>query len=356
MTRFKESLSTDLRCASNGNSKINQKKSFSIATGHDPALLGGEMEHRPIGSLSVSVIGLGCNNFGQRFGEEQTSEVVLAAIDAGINYFDTSDSYGQGASEECLGTALKNHRDDAIVATKYDGAPEVTRAVCLASLARLKMDYIDLYQIHHPYLDVPVAETLGALGDLVEEGLVREIGCSNFSVAQLREASAAVRADRARFVSVQNDYNVLNRKQECDVIPECRMTSVAFNAYFPLYHGLLTGKFHRGEALPEGTRLANASDARKEAVFTDENFDIVEQLSALALEHGKTLLDLALARLLHVPGVTSVIAGATWPEQVRANARTADWSLSDDLCSEIDKIAPCRSDTKDTPSAAHGIA
>jgi aryl-alcohol dehydrogenase-like predicted oxidoreductase len=314
------------------------------------------MELRPLGALTVSIIGLGCNNFGQRFGEEQTSEVVLAALDSGINYFDTSDSYGQGASEECLGFALKNDRERAVVATKYDGAPDAARASCLESLARLKMDYIDLYQIHHPYLDAPVAETLGALGDLVDEGLVRELGCSNFTVAQLREASTSVGEGRARFVSVQNDYNLLNRKQELDVIPECRKTAIAFNAYFPLYHGLLTGKFHRSEPLPEGTRLFNASDARKEAVFTDENFGIIEQLSVIAAKHGKTLLDLALARLLHVPGVTSVIAGATWPDQVRANARSTEWALSEELCREIDKIAPCRAESKDTPSAAHGIA
>jgi aryl-alcohol dehydrogenase-like predicted oxidoreductase len=314
------------------------------------------MEQRSLGGLSVSVIGVGCNNFGQRFGKEQTTEVVLAALDSGVNYFDTSDSYGQGSSEECLGFALKNHRTHAIIATKYDGAPGDARSSCLASLARLQMDYIDLYQIHHPYLGAPVAETIGALSDLVDEGLVREIGCSNFSVPQLREARAMAEAGHVRFVSVQNDYNLLNRKQELDVIPECQMTSVAFNAYFPLYHGLLTGKFHRGAPLPGGTRLGAASTARKAAVFTTENFDVVEQLTNFAMQHGKTLLDVALARLIYVPGVTSVIAGATWPDQVRANAASAQWVLSEELCREIDVIAPCRGDAKDTPSAAHGIA
>ncbi len=314
------------------------------------------MELRPIGTLEVSVIGLGCNNFGQRFGEDQTSEVVRAALDCGINYFDTSDSYGAGRSEECLGVALAHDRDRSIVATKYDGPPDTVRASCLASLDRLNMDYIDLYQIHHPYLNAPIAETLGALSELVAEGLVREIGCSNFSVAQMQEAELAVREGSPRFTSVQNDYNLLNRKQEFDVIPECARTSVAFNAYFPLYHGLLTGKFKRGAPLLEGTRLGTASDARKEAVFTEENFDVIERLTALAEEHGRTLLDVALARLLYVPGVTSVIAGATWPEQVRANAESAKWELTEDLCRAIDEIAPSRKDARDTPSAAHGVA
>ena len=316
---------------------------------------GGKMELRRLGSLEVSVMGLGCNNFGQRFGAEQTAEVVFAARQAGVNYFDTSDSYGNGASEECLGAALRNDREGCIVATKYDGPPQSARPSCIASLARLKMDYIDLYQIHHPYPDAPIEETLGALGDLVGEGLVREIGCSNFSVPDLDRAEAASAPGSARFVSVQNDYNLLNRKQEIDVIPACRERDIAFNAYFPLYHGLLTGKFSRESPPPDGTRLANASDARKSAVFTDDNFDVIEQLSELAERHEMTLLDIALARLIRVPGVTSVIAGATWPEQVTANARSASIALSETLCQEIDRIAPCRPDAKDTPSAAHGI-
>lgn len=316
----------------------------------------GDMETRALGSLMVSVIGVGCNNFGQRFGREQSREVVETALDSGINYFDTSDSYGAGASEECLGYALKARRGEAVVATKYDGPPESARASCIASLMRLEMDTIDLLQIHHPYPAASIAETLGALGDLVDEGLVREIGCSNFTVAEIRDADASIEPGRARFVSVQNDYNLLNRKQELDVIPECLERSIAFNAYFPLYHGLLTGKFARDAPPPHGTRLANASAARKAAVFTNENFDLVEQLSDLAKQYGKSLLDVALARLLCVPGVTSVIAGATWPHQVRANAACADWILSKDVQREIDAIAPCNAHSRDTPSAAHGVA
>lgn len=312
------------------------------------------MERRALGSFTVSVIGLGCNNFGQRLDKDQTSEVVHAALAMGINYFDTSDNYGAGTSEEYLGRALKDRRDEAIVSTKYDGPAAVARASCLSSLDRLGMDHIDLFQIHHPYPGEPVSETLGALGDLVTEGLVREIGCSNFSVPELRTANE-VKPVSVRFTSVQNDYNLLNRKQELDVIPECRASSIAFNAYFPLYHGLLTGKFRRGEPLLEGTRLAGASEARKAAVFTAENFDVVERLAELAANYGKTLLDLALARPLHVDGVTSVITGASTSDQVQANAKAGEWSLTEEICNEVDTIAPVRSDARDTPSAVGGI-
>jgi aryl-alcohol dehydrogenase-like predicted oxidoreductase len=312
------------------------------------------MERRAIGGLSVSVIGLGCNNFGQRFGRDQSEEVVQAALEAGINYFDTSDNYAAGASEECLGYALRNHREEAVVATKYDGAPQAARESCLASLSRLQMDYIDLFQIHHPYTEAPVGETLDALGALVDEGLVREIGCSNFSVPQLREAAAAGYST-AQFSSVQNDHNLLNRKHEFDVIPECQAAGIAFNSYFPLYHGLLTGKFRRGEVPPEATRLGQASEARKTAVFTDANFSVVEALDELAQRYGRRVLDIALARPLHIPGVTAVIAGATWPDQVRANAVAGSWQLDPALCEQIDAIAIARPDAADTPSAARGI-
>ncbi len=320
------------------------------------AIEQGAMHRRSLGGLTASVIGIGGNNFGQRFGPDQTREIVLSALECGINLFDTSDSYGDGSSEDCLGFALRGHRDEAIVATKYDGPPNSARDHCVASLARLKIEVIDLFQIHHPYREAPLDETLGALGALVEEGLVREIGCSNFSLAELEEARAMRSSVATRFVSVQNDYNLLNRKQEIDVIPYCSQHAIAFHAYFPLYHGLLSGKFHRNAPLPDGTRLAVASDARKQAVFTDANFDIIERLAELGARNGLTLLDLALARLLHVPGVTSVITGVTWPDQVRANARSAAIELDDEMCAAIDSVAPCSSDAPDTPSAARGIA
>ena len=314
------------------------------------------MERRTLGGFAASVVGIGGNNFGQRFGRDQTKEVVLSALDCGINLFDTADSYGAGSSEECLGFALQGHREEAIVATKYDGPPESARDHCIASLARLKMEVVDLFQIHHPYLAAPLEETLDALSALVDEGLVREIGCSNFSLAGLAEARSLTVRERAQFISVQNDYNLLNRKQELDVIPYCADHNIAFHAYFPLYHGLLTGKFHRHEVPPKGTRLANASDARKQAVLADANFDVIEQLTLLAQHHGKTLLDLALARLIHTPGVSSIITGVTWPDQVRANAAGASWQLDEDLCAQIDAIAPCVEGSRDTPSAAGGIA
>ncbi|HVB07029.1 MAG TPA: aldo/keto reductase [Acidimicrobiales bacterium] len=314
------------------------------------------MERRSIGSLSVSVVGMGCNNFGIRFQEEQSAEVVHASLEAGINYFDTSDSYADGRSEECLGSALAGHRDEAVIATKYDGPPSHVRRSAEASLRRLGVEVIDLFQLHHPYPDAPIGETLAALGELVAEGKVREIGCSNFSVAQLRAAEAAVAGGAPRFVSVQNDYNLLNRKAEFDVLPECVATGVAFNAYFPLYHGLLTGKFRRGEPLPEGTRLAAASPERKAAVFTEHNFDVVEALTAFAEARGHAVLELAFARLLAEPGVVSVIAGATWGEQARANAAAGAWQLSADEIAEVDRLAPASADDADTPSRAHGVA
>jgi aryl-alcohol dehydrogenase-like predicted oxidoreductase len=314
------------------------------------------METRKIGSLEVSVIGMGCNNFGIRFAEEQSAEVVHASLDAGINYFDTSDSYADGRSEECLGAALVDRGDEAVIATKYDGPPEKVRTSAEASLRRLGVECIDLFQLHHPVAGVPIAATLEALRPLVAEGKVKEIGCSNFSVEQLREAAAATGPGEVGFVSVQNDYNLLNRKAEFDVLPECVATGVAFNAYFPLYHGLLTGKFQRGAALPEGTRLAAASPERKDAVFTSHNFDLVEALAEFATSRGHTLLDLAFARLLAQPGVTSVIAGATWGEQARANAAAASWVLTAEEISEVDRLAPSDASSPDTPSRAHGVA
>ncbi len=314
------------------------------------------MEFREIGSLSVSVIGTGCNNFGIRFQEEQSAEVVHASLDAGINYFDTSDSYADGRSEECLGSALLGHRDEAVIATKYDGPPDGARTSAEASLRRLQIEEIDLFQLHHPVPDVPIGETLLVLGELVAEGKVREIGCSNFSVPQMREAAAAVAEGAPRFVSIQNDYNLLNRKAEFDVLPECVASGVAFSAYFPLYHGLLTGKFRRGAGLPEGTRLAVASPERKQAVFTEHNFDVVEALTAFAESRGHTLLELALVRLLAEQGVASVIAGATWGDQARTNAAAAEWHLTADEVAEVDRLAPPAADAPDTPSRAHGIA
>ena len=293
------------------------------------------METRRIGSLDATVVGLGCNNFGTRLDAAASAEVVAAALDAGVTFLDTADSYGRGRSEEFVGRAVAGMRTEVVIATKFGsdmgdgkrgaGAAYVARAAD-ASLQRLGTDYIDLYQLHRPDPDVPIAETLGALDALVKAGKVREIGCSNFSLAQLQEA-AAVPAGVARFVSVQNEYSLMEREAERDVLPECERTGLAFLPYFPLASGLLTGKYRRGQPLPEGTRLTDGG--RFAGSLTDRNLEVVERLALFAERHGRTLLDLAFAWLLARPAVASVIAGATSPGQIRANAAAGRWTLSD---------------------------
>ena len=308
------------------------------------------MEQRKIGSLSVSVIGIGCNNFGGRIDEARTAEVCNAALDAGINFFDTADIYGATMSEEFMGRVLKARRDEAVIATKFGvklddehlgGArPEYVKSAAEASLRRLDTDHIDLYQLHRPDPSVPIAETLGALAELVDEGKVLAIGCSNFDVDQLREAKSAVAANKAAFVSVQNDYSLLKRDADRDVLPECAAEGLAFLPFFPLFNGLLTGKYRRNEPLPEGSRLTNAAADRQATVFSDRNYEIVEALTLFAESKGHTILDLAFARLLANPAIPSVIAGATSGDQVRANAATAGWTLSAEEIAEIDRLAP----------------
>lgn len=302
------------------------------------------MQKRKIGQLEVSVVGLGCNNFGRRLDAAATERVVLAALDAGIDFFDTADIYGQGLSEEYLGRALKGRRNDAVIATKFgmqmdedrSGArPEYVRRAAEDSLRRLGVDHIDLYQLHRPDPDVPIDETLGALGELVQEGLVREIGCSNFTAEQLREAEAAA-GDGPRFVSVQNQYSLLHREPERDTLAECERQGVAFIPFFPLANGLLTGKYRRGQPIPEGTRLSGTP--RGEELLTEENLELVEDLISFAESRGRTVLDLAFAWLLARPAVGSVIAGATSPEQVRANAAAADWQLDGAELDAVDEI------------------
>jgi aryl-alcohol dehydrogenase-like predicted oxidoreductase len=312
------------------------------------------METRKIGSLEISVVALGCNNFGGGFDQDLVDEVVHAALDAGITYFDTAEGYGKGKSEEVLGKALKGHRDGVVVATKYDGRPEEARAHAEASLERLGVDRIDLYTLHHPVAGVPVAETLDALNELASDGLIHEFGCSNVGVAQLEEAAAAVGNGRRGFVSVQNDYNLLNRKMELSVLPYCASTGLAFTAYFPIYHGLLTGHFHRGGELQPGSRLATAHPRRQEAAFTDEHFDILEGLEAFAAARGRAVVDVALARLLAEPGLKAVLPGAASAAHVRSNANAATMKLSAEEIAEIDAIAPTIPDSPDTPSSENG--
>jgi len=303
------------------------------------------VEIRKVGSLPVTVVGIGCNNFGSRIDEQRSHEVVNAALDAGINFFDTADMYANGKSEELLGQALGRRRSDVIIATKFGqvmegqgrGArPEYIRKAFQASLRRLKTDYVDLYQLHLPDPDVPIAETLGALDELVKAGQVREIGCSNFSAEQLRQAEAAssARPGSARFVSVQNEYSLLHREPEDGVLAECKREGLAFLPFFPLKSGLLTGKYRKGKPIPEGTRVAKFERYRQ--LLTDENLDKVESLIDFAESRGHTLLELAFSWLLAHGVVSSVIAGATSAQQVRDNAGASTWKLTAGDLEEID--------------------
>ncbi|WP_447980145.1 aldo/keto reductase [Candidatus Nitrospira bockiana] len=303
------------------------------------------LDTRRIGSLDVSIVGLGCNNFGRKLDEQATTAVVHAALDAGITFFDTADIYGETKSEVFLGRALGKRRDDVVIATKFGMAiddrrrgarPEYVRQAAEDSLRRLSTDRIDLYQLHQPDPAVPIAETLGALDDLVRAGKVREIGCSNFSADQIREAEAAVRPGAARFVSVQNEYSLLHRDPERDVLPECERLGLAFLPYFPLASGLLTGKYRRGRPAPAGSRLAPGG--RYADSLNDRNLELVESLLECAATRGHSLVDLAVSWLLVRPSVASVIAGATSPEQVRINAAAASWQLSPAELAEIDAL------------------
>lgn len=304
------------------------------------------METRRIGSLEVSVVGLGCNNFGTRLDAEGTEQVVRAALDAGINFFDTADIYGKGLSEEYVGRALGSRRSEVVLATKFGmkmdeqrkGArPEYLRQALEDSLSRLGTDYVDLYQLHTPDSEVPIADTLGALDELVKAGKAREIGCSNFSAAQLREAEAAVQPGAARFVSVQNEYSLFHREPEREVLAESERLGIAFIPFFPLANGLLTGKYRKGQPVPEGTRLA--SSRRSAEVLSEKNLDVVERLIDFTESRGHTLLDLAFSWLLAKPVVVSVIAGATSSEQVKGNAGAVGWRLTADELAEVDRIA-----------------
>jgi aryl-alcohol dehydrogenase-like predicted oxidoreductase len=293
------------------------------------------MELRELGDSGVRVsrVGLGCNNFGWRVDEQGTRAVVDAAIEAGVTFFDTADIYGgKGGSERLLGELLKGRRDQVVLATKFgkemgDGATSrgsaayVARAL-EASLQRLQTDHVDVLYMHEPDPSTPIAETLGALDELVRAGKVRAVGCSNFTADQLAEADRAARDnDTVRFTAIQNHFNLLERGDERDVIPLCLELGVAYVPYFPLASGLLTGKVRRGERGPDGSRLAGRE-------FDDATFDRVEALEAFGSSHGHTLLDVAVSALASMPGIASVIAGATTPEQVRANAAAGGWELT----------------------------
>ena len=306
------------------------------------------MELRAIGSLKVSLVGLGCNNFGMRIDDQASARVVDAALAAGVNFFDTADIYGGTKSEAFLGRALGPRRTSVIVATKFGlevdstrrGArPEYVRQAVEDSLRRLGTDYIDLYQLHRPDSEVPIADTLGALHDLVRAGKVREIGCSNFSARQLQEArDAAVTAGGATFVSVQNEFSLLHRDPQREVLPAAVDLGIAFLPYFPLASGLLTGKYARGQAVPSSSRLSAAWAADR--FLTERNVATAEALQRFAAERGHTLLELAMSWLAQQPQVASIIAGATTPDQIRANAAAVDWRPTLDELAAIDRLSP----------------
>lgn len=307
------------------------------------------MQHRSLGQLSVSVVGLGCNNFGMRIDAEQTARVVHAAIDAGINYFDTAESYGKGMSEDYLGRALGDRRGDVLIATKWGhtvslgegergGDPAQIRRRLEDSLRRLGTDYVDHYQLHRPDPETPAEETLGCLAELRDEGKIREIGCTHFTADQLRAAHAAA-TDRELppYPSVQNYYSLLTRDPEHDgVFAACEELGVAFVPYFPLESGLLTGKYRRGQARPDGSRLAAWGHA--DAFIDDDKLAVVERLIAWSQARGHDLLDLAISWHTSHPLVATVIAGATKPEQVEANIAAASWDLSAADRAEVDAV------------------
>jgi aryl-alcohol dehydrogenase-like predicted oxidoreductase len=307
------------------------------------------MPIRQIGSLDVSLVGLGCNNFGQRTDEPASVRTIEAALDTGINFFDTADIYAGTRSEEIVGKALRAHRDEVVIATKFGmevapgktgAAPTYVKQAVEDSLRRLGTDYVDLYQLHRPDPDVPIAETLAALDELVRDGKVREIGCSNFSAEQLRQAHEAAAVGAARFASVQNEYSLLQREPELAVLAQCERLGIAFIPFFPLKSGLLSGKYRPGEPPPVGTRIAGWPQERREEAMAEANFAAVQRLAQWAELHGHTILELAIAWLAAKPAVASVIAGATKPEQVQANATAAGWVLSDEDVAEVDALVP----------------
>ncbi|TWD84153.1 aryl-alcohol dehydrogenase-like predicted oxidoreductase [Kribbella amoyensis] len=310
-----------------------------------------EMEYRQLGDsgLTVSVVGLGCNNFGGRIGAEQADAVVAAAVDAGITLFDTADVYGErGGSERILGKALGKRRDEVVIATKFGGdmkgvngpdwgvrgSRRYIRKAVESSLARLGTDWIDLYQLHMPDLMTPIEETLAALSELVAEGKVRYLGSSQFAGWQVVDADWAARtAGLEHFVSAQNKYSLLDRAIEDELVPACEHLGIGILPYFPLESGLLTGKYRRGEDAPDGSRLAKQPERLARA-----DFDKLEALETFAAERDLTLLDVAIGGLAAQPAVGSVIAGATTPEQIAQNVAAGSWDPTAEDLATLDDL------------------
>ncbi|BBN95404.1 oxidoreductase protein [Deinococcus grandis] len=308
------------------------------------------MQTRTLGhsGLTVSVVGLGCNNFGGRLDQAGTTAVVRRALDAGITLFDTADIYGnRGGSEEMLGRALGAERANIVLASKFgmdmgDGKggarPAYIREALHASLRRLRTDHLDLYQLHTPDPETPIEDTLGTLNDLVQEGLVRAVGVSNMPAADVRAADALARQHGwARFTSCQDEHSLLVRDVETDLIPAMHDLNLGLLPYFPLASGLLTGKYRAGADLPEGARITGSRGAQ-DRYLTERNWAVVEDLRAFAESRGHSLLDLAFSWLLSFDVTSSVIAGATKPEQIDANVAAAAWTLTPEELAEVDRI------------------
>jgi aryl-alcohol dehydrogenase-like predicted oxidoreductase len=312
------------------------------------------MHYRRLGDsgLAVSVVGIGCNNFGRRVDLDGTRAVVDAALDHGINFFDTADIYGEpsGGSEELLGEALKGRRDDVVIATKFGmdmggangrdldarGSRRYIARAVEASLRRLNTDYIDLYQIHRPDPATPIFETLSALDDLVRAGKVRYLGNSNFDGWQIADATwTAKTAGLTPFISAQNQYSLLELGVETEIIPSCEHFGLGMLPFFPLASGLLTGKYQRGQAAPEGTRLESERYAKR---LAQAPWDVIEALTKFGEARGLSLLDVAIGGLAAKPAVTSVIAGATKPAQVAANAAAVRWQPDEAELAELNAL------------------
>ncbi|MCF8601921.1 aldo/keto reductase [Gordonia sp. HY442] len=307
------------------------------------------MDYSPLGDsgLVVSALGVGCNAFGRRIDQTATNDVVAGAFDNGVNFFDTADSYGAGQSETMLGEALGSHRDEVVIATKfgmdlgdvYPGAQtnRASRSYMLraveGSLQRLGTDYIDLYQLHTPDRITPIDETLSVLTDLVRSGKVRYIGCSNLAAWEVADAAGVADAiGSEHFITAQNEYSLYNRSAEAELVPALKRYGMSLLPYFPLAYGLLTGKYSRDEAPPEGSRLVTESFR-----YDDADWDVVDAVRAFAADRGISMLDVALGGLRAQPTVDSIIAGATSSAQITANAQSVLWSPTDDDLAALDE-------------------
>jgi aryl-alcohol dehydrogenase-like predicted oxidoreductase len=305
-----------------------------------------DLETRSLGhsGLKTSVVGLGCNNFGRRADLAATRAVVDSALEEDVTFFDTADIYGRGLSEEYLGVVLEGRRDRVVLATKFGmdmgdgrgprGSREYIRHAVEASLRRLRTDTIDVYWYHRPDGETPISETLEALHELVRAGTVRAIGASNFDAGQLREADAVAReGGLTPFTAVQNEYSLLVRDAEAEVLPTCERLGLGFVPYFPLASGLLTGKYRPGEAGPAGVRLSG-----RDEIATREQFELIAALERFARERGASLTEIAIGTLLARDTVSSVIAGATRPEQVHANAAAGRWRPTENDLSALAEL------------------